>query len=938
MTSTGKTTRITRKTIQSWNDLGDIAETFESRFGDTAIQNKTRTILVSLEKKTRTMLKVMHVDEFSQKHLQKISGAVRYLLLFDGRGNFMFVTKDSSLISKNKYKKLKFSADGVQNSTIEKINGLKHDNILSFDNLFDVKAIVDKFYRDYEKNVILLSKKLGGIRSTEDRLNYSRVLFYRFIFLYFIQTKGFLNGDDRFLINRLREYYGRGDNFYDGFLKDLFFNVLNTPNKDRPKEIDWAQKIPFLNGGLFREHQLESKYTKIEIPNEAFGELLEFLSGWIWYVDETKGSMEDTAINPEILGKIFEKSITHRKEKGAYYTPSNLTKFITESCITSYCLDRVNEEFECGYKTINKISDKKHLEYLYFEVLSPITILDNACGSGAFILTASKLLFELYDYTWNKIKNADNPSGRVVEEKSRLEEISEDYYFRRRIITSNLYGLDREMEAIEICKLRLWLSLVSEMNPDCVEPLPNIDYNILNGNALTGYVEFPSAVQTTLDDCEGLDELVKTIDEIKESVKSEIDPKKTKKLMGEIDQKIEKANRPLDSFRMNELGKLTKDEAAEFRKHRLFHYKLRFGSVFTGGGFDIIVGNPPYVERGKLDYPHRFFRTVTCGNSYAYFIEVSLQLLRGGGYLGYIVPVSSVSTKRMAPLQKHLLCSCSNVMISNYDDRPGRLFDGLEHCRSSIILCQKKHTAGNSKISFGVVHTTGYKRWRTEDVGGLFENISYIKNEFVRPYYIPKIGERIEVSIMKKILKFDSLGKYIDSKKQNRTDIIYHNAPQYWIRGMNFMPYFSRGGVESTSAQNKTLKVTDVRMRTFITGILNSSLFYWWFIKTSDGRHLNDFTITDFHLNSNFDDITISKMQSIVKRLMLDYKKNSERLIIKKDGVKVEYDEFHPKHSKKIIDKIDDLLANIYKLNKNEANYIKNFDYEFRMGEDNQNT
>ena len=391
--------------------------------------------------------------------------------------------------------------------------------------------------------------------------------FYRFIFLYFIQTKGFLNNNPKFLSEHLAICIEQNSNFYHDFLKKLFFNILNTPCKDRINTDAWSENISFLNGGLFRPHPLEEKYKNITIQNTSFESMLNFLSKWLWYVDETADSAEDTAINPEILGNIFEKSITDQKGKGAYYTPSNLTKFITESSLISYCLDRIYENFGTKYDSLDEISNKVHLEYLYFDVVKPITVLDNACGSGEFILSTSKLLFETYSSIWDKIK--DRKNAKILAEK-KTHGNSTHYYFRRRIITSNLYGLDRESEAVEICKLRLWLSLVSEMDVKNVEPLPNIDYNILNGNALTGYVDFPKIIQTTMDGTKPLVELVKEIGDLNQSFKGETNPKKTKKLMLEIDERTKNANKILDKFRMNELGKLKEKQMRNFKNKACF--------------------------------------------------------------------------------------------------------------------------------------------------------------------------------------------------------------------------------------------------------------------------------------------------------------------------------------------------------------------------------
>ena len=356
----------------------------------------------------------------------------------------------------------------------------------------------------------------------------------------------------------------------------------------------------------------------------------------------------------------------------------------------------------------------------------------------------------------------------------------------------------------------------------------------------------------------------------------------------------------------------------------------KFLKMIKYGGFDIIIGNPPYVEDRKLEYPVHAKSTKKCGNTYAYFLEKGVAMLRPGGRLGYIVPVAGVSTDRMSSMQKYLVDNSSEIKISNYDDRPGKLFDGLEHCRSSIILCVKK----KHKDDKCDVYTTGYNRWYSNDIGGLFRNISYIRNEHKTKSYIPKIGNMMECNIMEKISKEPKLGTYFDNiGKKNEHKIVYHNAPQYWIRGMDFIPYFARNGQQLMSSHNKILFVDSVHIATSITGLLNSSLFYWFFIKTSNCRDLTSFVIEDFPFNPVLSKDELADMNKAVCKLMADYKNNAFRKTTeyKSTGVVV-YDEFYPSKSKSIIDEIDIILSKHYNFTEEEADYIKKFDIKFRTG------
>ncbi len=500
--------------------------------------------------------------------------------------------------------------------------------------------------------------------------------------------------------------------------------------------------------------------------------------------------------------------------------------------------------------------------------LEQLRILDPSCGSGAFLTKAVDVLMDIYD----EIKQYEI-NRNLYKRPFNLD--AEEYHREeqsRIIIERNLFGIDLNPRAVDVAKLSLFFKIVTKS-----KKLPDMTSDIVEGNTISG---------PTLDD--------------------------------------------------------------------IRHKNKKFIEMNKFGGFDIILGNPPYVEDGKLDYKTNADATKDCGNTYAYFLEKGIKMLKPGGRLGYIVPVAAVSTPRMAPLQKFLTDGCSELKISNFDDRPGKLFEGLEDCRSSIILCTKKESKSEEKKCR--VYTTGYNRWYSENVVNLFKNLSYVEHTLLTNTYIPKLSNEMETSIMKKIFmkvieldgieskknklqKTDTkkdecmkikLGKFISDSKTEYS-VIYHNAPRYWIRGMDFMPHFSNKNGMSQSAHNKILYVNSENAATVLTGLLNSSLFYWFFVKTSNCRDLTGLVIGDFPMNPEWADV--HNMAGIVRRLMLSYRENSVRKNItnKKTG-DVQYDEFYPKKSKTIIDEIDDAFAKYYGMSEDEAKYIKTFDHQFRMG------
>ena len=916
----------------NWETLNDISKVFKAKkFKD--IDESLEEILISLSDESRTFLKIIIVDDDFDKHTKELGVDIRYLLLIKNFHEFHFVKTDFSPMGKERKLKFKFSKDYIKNSTLEKLNSLEYGNINSFDNIFDTKAVVKEFYRQYKEKLDNLTKAIKNIDDKQDQERYAQVLFDRLIFLHFIQTKRFLSEQSDYLLEKLLSVDAQKKNYYDEFLKFLFFEVLNKRPQERKtlKHTEFSD-IPFLNGGLFREHRIESENPTIWIGNDAFKEVLSFLSEWIWYVDETADFGDEKTLSPEILGHIFEKTITNQKDKGAFYTPSEVTNYIAENTILRFCISKVNEKFSIKYSDIQDIfKNKQHTQYLYFFIIKNLTILEHACGSGAFLLAAQKLLFDLYVSAWEVISNSKNQE--VLDELKQISKFkTPNYYFKRSIITNNIYGVDVEEGAIEICKLRLWLSLVSEIEKENAEPLPNIDYNIIMGNSLIGYITNPKIEQKTLDDQTDVKIILSEIDRLKKDFVNEEDPGAAKTLQKTIDGKIESYNLILNRKLVAEFFEYGLHLShTDIAKMNPLHYRLKFSTVFSEhNGFDIIIGNPPYVERNKIGYPTSFFKTDKCGNSYAYFFERAVNLIKNSGRVGFIVPISSIGSDRMIPMQNLLINNSTELRISNFDDRPGKIFEGLEHCRSSIIIAAIEH----GHVNDDNIWTTKYNRWYSRDRKQLFGNLDYVESsDVVQPGIIPKIGTTLELDLLKRIQKEPKMSKYF--VKDSNHKVWYHNAPQYWIRAMNFVPKFENKNT-NVSSHVKVLSVEGVDKANLMLAILNSSLFYWFFITTSNCRDLTLREIGNFGINlEKMSDNNAKKLLSLTDKLMISYKKNS---IIKKTNYEktgaVVYQEFYPKKSKLIIDDIDNVLADHYSLSSIQKEFIKKFDEKFRMGED----
>jgi hypothetical protein len=357
---------------------------------------------------------------------------------------------------------------------------------------FNIEQVTKQFFHDFEGLHQKFCLEIVGIDHDGDRRWYASVLLNRLMFVYFLQRRYFLDdGDNLYLQNKLKACQAEHESFYE-FLKDLFFQGFAKPEFDRDGAIQARLgKICYLNGGLFLRHSIEQKYPAITVSDRAFEEVFQLFSAYSWHLDDRPDAEKDSnEINPDVLGYIFEKYI-NQKEFGAYYTRPEITEYLCDRTINKLVVDRMNE---FGYQFPDLEAVLNHLDaslchHLLNQILPTLTLLDPACGSGAFLVAAMKTLISIYHRVVAVAKGfSDVPNIARwladVETHPSLE-----YYIKKRIITDNLYGVDIMEEATEIAKLRLFLSLVAAAKTvDELEPLPNIDFNIMAGNSLIGLI------------------------------------------------------------------------------------------------------------------------------------------------------------------------------------------------------------------------------------------------------------------------------------------------------------------------------------------------------------------------------------------------------------------------------------------------------------------
>lgn len=392
----------------------------------------------------------------------------------------------------------------------------------------DIETVTKAFFKDFQEEHGKLLEAIGGIPDPRERRWYASVLLNRLMFIWFLQKKGFLDvgrakvGNLDYLPDKLAEsQQGGKDRFFRHFLRDLFFEGFAKPEEKRePLGKVPLGDIPYLNGGLFLPHGIEARiegdalhskaYATISVPDAVFADLFALFSRYSWSLNDTPGG-DDREINPDVLGYIFEKYI-NQKEFGAYYTRPEITDYLCEQTIHQLVLDRVNaghaaakKLHETNPKTFpapRRYADMEDLllhadgpvcQRVIQDILPRLSLLDPACGSGAFLVAALKTLLNLYTAINGRCEALGHkPVLQWVEteKKKHPQNPPVAYWLKKKIVTENLFGVDLMEEATEIAKLRLFLSLVASAETrDQLEPLPNIEFNLLPGNSLIGLLK-----------------------------------------------------------------------------------------------------------------------------------------------------------------------------------------------------------------------------------------------------------------------------------------------------------------------------------------------------------------------------------------------------------------------------------------------------------------
>ena len=823
-------------------------------------------------------------------------------------------------------------------------------------NVFEaLKVLSEGIIGDKSNNLSLSDKTLDEIRKP------IFILLYRIIFILYAEDRAIFPVEDttyyeKFSLKWLKEKW-----LLESFdlkkiaeygvqkrLKSLF-RLIEVGSE----ELDYNKEEFFMRSyyGRIFDRKINSELENWNIPNSKFLDTLSLLTS----TKDKSGNtffLDYSALETKHLGSIYEHLLEfhlhvkgekiaklpnakERKLTGSYYTPQDIVDYFIKNTIKPI-IDKIVKETNDKHEQKEKILSLK--------------ILDPAMGSGHFLVSVmnfvAKKICEVED---------DLSESNIIERK-------------REVVRRCIYGVDLNPLAVDLTKVSLWLeTLASE------KPLSFLSAHVKCGNSIIG-----SSIDTLFEKQMTLNEAQKGREYFKKSVKDFLTFENLEDDSGSaVKAKLEKYRKMQSEgtifydlmFLLNcksaemfgvvvpalgdyraKIGENSMDfytskplqnvkELSE--KYRMFNWEIEFPEIFYDNngiklenpGFDIIIGNPPYVEKSSLGYPSLMFETDKSGNIYAYFIENSIKFLKNGGRFGFIVPLSAFCTQRMEELQILLEKNCSSIYTSHYGWRPSKLFKNVNRA-VSIFFVEKSTEKRNADI-----YTTTYMKWYSSPVDErpqLFEKIKYQKlSEKFVPFIIPKIGTELESQLLKKINSFSiTIGNFICDKKTKHVIFYRSTGGLYWKIITDFQPKFYKNGIKQGSSRESHLYFSNEEEKKIALAFYNSNLFWWYYTINSNCRDLNPYDLKSFPID--FGKITVpikKKLINLVSILMKDLDKNSvfaERRHKNKDPVK--FQQISPRKSKAVIDQIDETIAKIYGFTNEETNFLIHFDERFRMG------
>lgn len=699
--------------------------------------------------------------------IQQLQCSAGLFVFYDDKGDFRFsliydIPQGRSRTWSNFRRYTYFASRTLTNRTLlQRVGNGDFSALEKIKAAFSVEKVTEEFYQQYRALFDVLLENLQKNHTFQneaekhhlDTADFTKKLLGQIVFLYFIQKKGWLgvprdgkwgDGDKDFLSNQFRRAVEAKLNYFNDVLEPLFYATLNNARRDTtdPSYSEQFQsRIPFLNGGLF-ESEYDWKESLIYLDNAIFERIFDTFDRYNFTVEEEGPDDKEIAVDPEMLGKVFENLLPEnlRKGKGTYYTPRNIVQYMCRESLIEYLISRhsnisereVRDYIFYAESTENFLEQKggsfvpgqyKELD----DLLASVKIVDPACGSGAFLVGTLNEIVRL------RLFLQDSPDNKSIARKS-------EYQLKKETIQNCVYGVDIDPGAVDIAKLRLWLSLIVDHELNQVEPLPNLDYKIMAGNSLLEEYEGVSFYEDEVETGQSelltdptrtsrkgrIEDLKKKLaeyfsihdDEAKRTKRAEINVAKDwlirsalEKKQREIGAMLESEKEKADMLDERSRGKYlatfgawmmsdTKIQEALDSIHNpkrakpFFAWRLEFIDVFDGrSGFDVVIANPPYIRQEEISYKHLLKQYAVAGGTadiYCYFYELVYNILGDGGTLSFITSNKYLRAGYGKKLRQFLKQHMSLKTPIDFGDLP--VFKATAY--PSILIAKKQHGVG----------------------------------------------------------------------------------------------------------------------------------------------------------------------------------------------------------------------------------------------------